>query len=266
MIFSLPAGVAALIAGTFTWSLTAVGAALVFFINKMNDKVTSVTSGLAAGIMLSASFWSLLLPAKQRAEQWGGSGLVPLTVGFLSGGLFIVLSGLFFEHVSRSGMGFHIKSDDSEHHNKGLRSALIMLAITMHNIPEGLAVGVAIGAAAASPDLSAAAVVLTLGIGLQNLPEGAAISLPLRREGTSKLRSFMYGQMSALVEPVFAVIGAMLSGVAIILPFALSFAAGAMVFVIAQELIPESVKTPKHGIWSLMIGFTLMTLLDVAFG
>ena len=264
MPFGLPILFAALLAGLFTWLLTAVGAAVVFFIVRINDRIMSIISGVAAGIMLSASFWSLLLPAKELCEAGGRTPVLPLCVGFLVGGLFIVLSGLFFERVSASGMGFHPKAGSGGRWGSP-RSVLIILAITMHNIPEGLAVGVAFGAAAGQPELLPAALALTLGIGLQNIPEGAAVALPLRREGVGRGRSFFFGQLSAAVEPLAALLGASLSVITAILPFALAFAAGAMVFVVAQELIPEAVQSSKWGVCALMLGFSLMTMLDVMF-
>jgi len=258
MILGMPLAMAAFLAGLFTWAMTASGAAVVFFINNVGRRTTAVLSGLAAGIMMSASFWSLLLPAKEMCEQEGRSPLPALGAGFLCGGFFIVLSGLFFERLDKSGMGFHPGSEMKT------RSALIVLAITMHNMPEGLAMGVALGAAASRPELLPAALVLVLGIGMQDIPEGSAVALPLRRDGHSRLKCFFIGQLSAVVEPAAAVAGALIA-VSGILPFALAFAAGAMVFVVAQELVPEAVSAPKIGVCALMAGFTLMTMLDVAF-
>ena len=258
MIFGMPLAMTALLAGLFTWALTAAGAAVVFFISNVSRRTTATLSGLAAGIMMSACFWSLLLPAKEMCEQEGRSPLPALGGGFLLGGLFIVLSGLFFERLDKSSMGFHPGGGMKS------RSALIVLAITMHNMPEGLAMGVALGAAVGRPELLPAALVLVLGIGIQDVPEGSAVSLPLRRDGHSRLKCFFAGQLSAAIEPVAAVAGALLA-VSGILPFALAFAAGAMVFVVAQELVPEAVGVPKIGVCALMAGFTLMTMLDVAF-
>lgn len=255
----------ALIATMFTWALTAIGAAMVFFFKEINKKVLNIMLGFAAGVMVAASFWSLLAPAIEMAEESGVPGYIPATVGFLVGGGFLWLVDKLMPHM-------HLGAKHSEGPKSNLRrSILLVLAITLHNIPEGLAVGVAFGAAASSSGVAslAGAAVLALGIGLQNLPEGAAVSVPLRREGLSRTKSFMYGQASGLVEPIAGVIGAVaVLRMQVILPYALSFAAGAMIYVVVEELIPEAQRgedTDSSSI-GVMMGFALMMLLDVALG
>ncbi len=247
---------AALAGGTVTWLITVLGALLVVFFNKVNKRAMALMCGVSAGIMMSASFWSLLLPAKERAEEMGSNALLPLTLGFMAGGLFIILATKFLEVMQNKNI---LKKKSS---NRGL---LIMIAVTLHNIPEGLAIGVAFGAAN-DPVSTAAALALTIGIGLQNFPEGAAVALPVRRDGASRVKSFLYGAFSAIVEPLAAVVGAMLVHVTSILPYALAFSAGAMIFVTVKELIPEAAEDKKFGALSIMLGFTAMTLLDVALG
>ncbi len=258
----------ALLATLFTWFVTAVGASLVFFFRTIDARVLDGMLGFAAGVMLAASYWSLLAPAIEIAAELGGvPPWVPAVVGFLLGGAFIRLIDLVLPHL-------HIGFPQEE--AEGLptqwrRSILLVLAITLHNLPEGLAVGVAFGAAAAGYPAAtvAGAVTLAIGIGLQNFPEGTAVAVPLRREGVSRLKSFWYGQLSAIIEPFAGVLGAGLVLVMLpILPYALAFAAGAMVFVVAEELIPKS-HLGKHAdiaTTGLMIGFALMMLLDVALG
>lgn len=258
----------ALLATLFTWFVTALGASLVFFFRSIDPRVLDGMLGFAAGVMLAASFWSLLAPAIEIAASLGGMPpWIPAVVGFLLGGAFIRVIDLVLPHL-------HIGFPQEE--AEGLptqwrRSILLVLAITLHNLPEGLAVGVAFGAAAAGYPAAtvAGAVTLAIGIGLQNFPEGAAVAVPLRREGVSRLRSFWYGQLSAVIEPFGGVLGAGLVLVMLpILPYALAFAAGAMVFVVAEELIPEA-HLGKHAdiaTTGLMIGFALMMLLDVALG
>ena len=245
---------AALAGGTVTWLITAAGSLLVLFFNRVNKRLMAVICGFSAGIMLSASFWSLLLPAKERAEQAGGSAWLPITVGFIAGGAFIILAAKILEKIKRSGAN---RRDSSG------RGLLILIAVTLHNIPEGLAIGVAFGAAC-EPESVAAAIALTAGIGLQNFPEGAAVSLPIRQDGASRLKSFMYGALSAIVEPVSAVIGAMLAHMAFMLPYVLAFSAGAMIFVTVKELIPEAAEDKRLGAVMIMLGFAAMTFLDVA--
>jgi len=257
----------AFLATCFTWFITAVGASAVFFFKTVNRKVLDGMLGFAAGVMIAASFWSLLAPAIDMAGEFNIPSWIPATVGFLLGGAFIRLIDMFLPHLH---IGF--PTDEAE----GLkttwrRSILLILAITLHNFPEGLAVGVAFGAAAAGvPSATmAGAIALALGIGIQNFPEGTAVSVPLRREGVSRLRSFWYGQLSAVVEPIAGVLGA--AAVILmrpILPYALAFAAGAMIFVVVEELIPESQLGKNTDIATLgaMLGFAVMMTLDVALG
>jgi ZIP family zinc transporter len=258
----------ALLATLFTWGVTALGAGVVFFTRALNDKLMDALLGFAAGVMIAASFWSLLAPGIEMAGQMGQIPWLTAIIGFLGGGLFMRVTDRFLPHL-------HLKMDISQ--SEGIktswqRSTLLVLAITLHNIPEGLAVGVAFGAAAA--DLSSAtlggAMALAIGIGLQNFPEGAAVSMPLRREGISKGKSFLLGQASGMVEPVAGVLGAafvlQMRG---ILPYALCFAAGAMIFVVVEELIPESQKNEKHidlVTLATLAGFSVMMALDVALG
>lgn len=255
----------ALFATLFTWGLTALGASMVFFFKSINKKVLNSMLGFAAGVMIAASFWSLLKPAIEMAEENGSVPWVPALVGFLSGGLFLLLVDKLLPHLH---MGLATEKAEGIK-TSWQRSVLLVLAITLHNIPEGLAVGIAFGALANNPDtgMLAGAIALALGIGLQNFPEGAAVSVPLRREGFSRLKSFTYGQMSGIVEPIAGVLGAYLVlMVTPLLPYALSFAAGAMIFVVVEELIPES-QTGNETDWSTigaMLGFAAMMFLDVS--
>jgi ZIP family zinc transporter len=263
---SLHPTVQALLAGLFTWAITALGAALVLFTSQVRPRTLDAMEGFAAGVMIAASYWSLLAPAIELSAGGPMPNWFPPAVGFLLGGLFLWSLDRLLPHLHRG-----LPTEQAE----GIKTAwtrnfLLILAITLHNIPEGLAVGVAFGAAAQTlPSASlSAAVALTVGIGLQNFPEGLAISLPLRREGMSRWRSLYYGQASALVEPPAAVLGAALVAVAQpVLPYALSFAAGAMVFVVVEELIPESQRSPNHDLATLaaLLGFVVMMLLDLAF-
>lgn len=257
----------ALISGIFTWGLTALGAAMVFFFKEIKPKVLNLMLGFASGIMIAASFWSLLLPALEISSKdkypW-----LPIIAGFGVGGLFLFAADKLLPHV-------HHVEDEAKNvrGNKNLRrSILLVTAITLHNIPEGLSFGVAFGTAGSSSEATvASAIILAIGIGLQNFPEGAAVSIPLRKEGASRFKSFMYGQASGLVEPVAAVIGAWLSAsMGALLPYALSFAAGAMIFVVVEELIPES-QADAHlyghtASMGTMLGFMLMTFMDIALG
>ena len=264
---SLNPVIQALIATLFTWFVTAVGASIVFFFKTINRKVLDGMLGFAAGVMIAASFWSLLAPAIEMAEESNVPSWVPATVGFLAGAIFLWSIDKILPHLH---LGFPMK-DAEGLKTSWQRSILLVLAITLHNIPEGLAIGVAFGALAADlPSATlAGAVALAIGIGIQNFPEGAAVSVPLRREGFSRLKSFWYGQMSGAVEPIAGVIGA----VAVImmkpiLPYALSFAAGAMIFVVVEELIPESQleKNTDLATMGAMAGFAVMMTLDVALG
>jgi ZIP family zinc transporter len=263
----LPPVVQALLATLFTWGVTALGAAAVFTTRQVSRKLLDVMLGFSGGVMIAASFWSLLAPAIEMAEGGALPAWFPAVIGFLMGGVFLRGIDMILPHLH---LGF--RRDEAE----GLptpwrRSVLLVLAITLHNIPEGLAVGVAFGAAAlGAPSATVAgAVVLAIGIGLQNFPEGIAVAVPLRREGMSRLKSFWYGQLSAAVEPVAGVIGA--AAVVFIqplLPYALSFAAGAMIFVVVEEVIPESQRGGNTDLATigLMVGFAVMMLLDVALG
>ncbi|MDI3527524.1 MAG: zinc transporter, family [Tenuifilum sp.] len=257
----------ALAATLFTWFVTALGAAMVFFFKSINKKILNSMLGFAAGVMIAASFWSLLNPAIQMAEQNGTTPWVPAVVGFLLGGAFLLIVDKVLPHLH---MGLSIDKAEGVK-TTWQRSVLLVLAITLHNIPEGLAVGVAFGALANNPDLGmlSGAIALAVGIGLQNFPEGAAVSIPLRREGFSRTRAFMYGQFSGVVEPIAGVLGAYLVlTITPLLPYALSFAAGAMIFVVVEELIPESQVGNETDLSTIgaMIGFATMMLLDVALG
>ncbi|MEJ2167244.1 MAG: ZIP family metal transporter [Desulfobacterales bacterium] len=257
----------ALIATLFTWFLTAMGAGLVFFFKKINRKILDGMLGFAAGVMIAASFWSLLAPAIEMAEDSGLPAWIPAAVGFLMGGVFLWVADKFIPHLH---LGFPMDEAEGIHTN-WRRSVLLVLAITLHNIPEGLAVGVAFGALAYdfSPATLAGAVALALGIGIQNFPEGAAVSVPLRREGISRLKSFWYGQLSGVVEPAAGVLGAAaVIWIKPILPYALAFAAGAMIYVVVEELIPESQleKNTDLATMGAMGGFAVMMTLDVALG
>ena len=257
----------ALIATLFTWFLTALGAGLVFFFKRIQRKILDGMLGFAAGVMIAASYWSLLAPAIEMAEESNVPGWLPATFGFLLGGSFLWLVDKVLPHLH---LGLPI--EEAEGINTSWhRSILLVLAITLHNIPEGLAVGVAFGALAynlPSANLGGA-IVLALGIGIQNFPEGTAVSVPLRREGLSRLKSFWFGQLSGVVEPLAGVFGA--AAVMLmkpILPYALSFAAGAMIYVVVEELIPESQLAKNTDIATVgtMIGFAVMMSLDVALG
>ncbi|MFG6117115.1 ZIP family metal transporter [Halobacillus sp. MO56] len=268
IFLDLPPMAQALIATLFTWGMTALGAALVFTTKTMNQKLLDGMLGFAGGVMIAASFWSLLAPALDMAEKDDIAAWIPAAVGFMLGGLFLWGIDKLIPHLHP---GSSITEAEGIHPNKKRRSTLLVLAITLHNIPEGLAVGVAFGAAAAGfPEASlAGAVALGLGIGIQNFPEGVAVSLPLRRDGISRRKSFFYGQFSGMVEPISAVIGVLaVTLVEPLLPYALSFAAGAMIFVVAEEVIPGSQEEGNKDLASmtLMIGFTVMMILDVALG
>ena len=254
---------AALYASLFTWGLTAMGASLVFVFNGMNRALLDGMLGFTGGVMVAASFWSLLAPA---IEMSGGS-VIPAAVGFGLGALFIFGLDKVLPHL-------HINFGDDEKEGPDTpwhRTTLLVLAIALHNIPEGLAVGVLFGGVAAGiPEASiTGAVVLAIGIGIQNFPEGIAVSMPLRRQGMSRWKSFMYGQASAAVEPVAAVIGAVaVTFFTPILPYALAFAAGAMIFVVVEEVIPETQQDKNTDIATLGFigGFIIMMILDVALG
>lgn len=257
----------ALLATLFTWGVTALGASMVFFFKSINKKMLNSMLGFAAGVMIAASFWSLLKPATEMAAATGGNPWKPAVIGFLSGGAFLFLIDKILPHLHQG-----LSADKAEGiKTSWQRSILLVLAITLHNIPEGLAVGVAFGALAGNPDLGilTGAAVLAFGIGLQNFPEGAAVSIPLRREGFSRFKSFWYGQLSGIVEPIAGVIGAFaVMMIKPMLPYALSFAAGAMIFVVVEELIPESQIGNETDLSTIgaMLGFAIMMLLEIALG
>ncbi len=269
-IVGLPPVLQALLATLFTWGMTAAGAALVFGTKNVPRGLLDSMLGFAAGVMIAASFWSLLAPAIELSEGGALPVWVPPVVGFLAGGIFLRLLDRLLPHL-HPGM----KMSEAEGiHTSWRRSVLLVAAITLHNIPEGLAVGVAFGAVGLGisegvPEATlGAAVALAIGIGLQNFPEGTAVAMPLRREGMSRGKSFFYGQLSAVVEPVAAVVGAAAVILATpILPYALAFAAGAMIFVVAEELVPEAKRgSPDIAAMALMVGFVVMMTLDVALG
>ncbi|UBM57547.1 ZIP family metal transporter [Marinilongibacter aquaticus] len=251
----------------FTYFVTALGAAMVFFFKEINQKLLNLMLGFAAGVMLAASFWSLLSPAIEMSEEAGTPGWIPALSGFLVGAVFLYLFDQFLPHLH---LGEKVENAEGVK-TSWQRSILLIMAITLHNIPEGLAVGVAFGALAQNPDIGvlSGAIALAIGIGIQDFPEGAAVSIPLRREGFSRLKAFNYGQLSGLVEPIAGVVGAYLVlSITSILPYALSFAAGAMVYVVVEELIPESQRGDKTDLSTVgtMFGFALMMFLDVALG
>ena len=262
---SLDPVLGAFIATLFTWGLTAFGASFVFLFKSMNRVVLDGMLGFTGGVMVAASFWSLLAPGIEMSEGEGFVKVIPAAVGFALGALFIFGLDKILPHI-------HINFKESE----GIktpwhRTTLLVLAITLHNIPEGLAIGVLFGGVAAGlPEASiAGAVVLAIGIGIQNFPEGIAVSMPLRRQGMSRWKSFFYGQSSAIVEPIAAVIGALaVTFFTPILPYALSFAAGAMIFVVVEEVIPETQLDNNTDIATLGFigGFIIMMVLDVALG
>ena len=260
--------VQSLLACLFTWGVTALGAGLVFFFRTINQRVLDSMLGFAAGVMIAASFWSLLSPAIDLSGEVSTlPDWAPPAIGFLLGGLFLFGVDQVLPHL-HPGM----RVDQAEGIKTAWqRSVLLVLAITLHNIPEGLAVGVAFGAVSHSlPGATiGTAIALAIGIGLQNFPEGTAVSVPLRREGMSRWKAFTYGQMSAVVEPVAAILGAWaVLSVQAILPYALSFAAGAMIYVVIEELIPEAHQHGNADTVSIatLLGFTLMMVLDVALG
>lgn len=255
----------ALIATLFTWLVTALGAALVFFFKKVNKTALDAMLGFAAGVMIAASFWSLLEPAIEMAENLKMMSWLTVFIGFFGGGLLLFFSDKLFEHFEKR------KTKVNEKNNSFKRCLLLISSITLHNIPEGLAVGVAFGSIAYGLDGAtlSAACLLALGIGLQNFPEGSAVSIPLRREGMSRGKAFWYGQLSGIVEPIAGVLGALLVLKArFLLPYLLAFAAGAMIYVVVQELIPESQSNKRKDLMALftIIGFSVMMILDIALG
>lgn len=260
--------VQAILATLFTWGVTALGAALVFFFKRINQKVLDAMMGFAAGVMIAASFWSLLSPAIAMSEEVSAlPGWAPALIGFMLGGIFLLMVDKILPHLHPG-----LRRDQAEGiPTQWRRSVLLVLAITLHNFPEGLAVGVAFGAAAqgVTGATLGGAIALAIGIGLQNFPEGTAVSVPLRREGISRWKAFNYGQASAIVEPFGAALGAFaVLSVQPILPYALSFAAGAMIYVVVEELIPEAQQAGNTDLVTMatLTGFSVMMTLDVALG
>lgn len=258
--------VIAVIGIAFIFFMTTSGSAMVFFFkNSMNDKAKRIFLGFAAGVMIAAAVWGLLNPAIAQAEANGAISWIPAAIGFLLGGAFLFLLDIILPHL-------HVDSDRPEGLKSSFdRTTMLVFAVTLHNIPEGLAVGLAFGLAleTQNPALVASALGLAIGIGIQNFPEGAAISLPLKQERMSSKKAFFLGSLSGAVEPVAAVIGVVLAGaLTTIMPWMLAFAAGAMMYVVVEELIPEA-QLGSHsnaGTISVMLGFVVMMILDIALG
>lgn len=250
------------IAGVFTFSITTLGSAVVFFFRKVNKNIMDSMLAISAGIMLSASYFSLLNPAIDLAGEYHMKAWLVVTLGFIIGGLSLFFADIILKHFSFI--------SNSENKYSFHRCIMLFLSITLHNIPEGLVLGVSFGASAYQKTASLiSAIILTIGIAIQNFPEGAAISLPMRRENISRWRSFLFGSFSAIVEPIFAIVGAVLIlKVRRLLPFILSFTAGAMIFVTVMELIPESQNNEKKGLMTLfnMLGFSIMMILELLLG
>lgn len=251
----------ALIASLFTWGITSLGAAVVFLFKKVNKNTMDAMLGLSAGVMLAATFWSLLSPALEMAENLKLISWLIVSLGVLSGGLLLFCGNKIFDRIT--------KKKTNSHSIK--RSLMLIFSITLHNIPEGMAIGVAFGSVFYNLEGAtlAAAVMLAIGIGIQNFPEGSAVSLPLRREGMSPKKAFFFGMLSGIVEPISAVVGAVLViKVQVLLPILLSFAGGAMIYVVVQELIPESQTNKKKDLMALftIFGFLLMMIFDVSLG
>ena len=259
-IFNLNPIIQSLLATIFTWSITALGASLVFMFKKINKNVLDSMLGISAGVMIAASFWSLLSPSIAMAESLNMNVMLVVSIGFLSGGLLLFIGDKIMSRLQ---------------HRKGLstnkRVLMLITSITLHNIPEGLAVGVAFGSTLYGLDGATilSAWTLAIGIGIQNFPEGTAVSVPLRREGMSRRKAFFYGQLSGIVEPISGVIGAILVlKIRLMLPFLLAFAAGAMIYVVVEELIPESQTNESKDLMSMftLVGFVIMMVLDVLLG
>ena len=253
----------ALIASLFTWSITTLGASIVFFFKEVREGIMDALLGFSAGVMISASFWSLLSPAIEMATNLKMTSWIVAFTGFMSGGLLLFIGDKAFSHFS------------SKNNNNGTgkvkRCLMLIFSITLHNIPEGLVIGVAFGSLAYGVEGAtlASAITLAIGIGLQNFPEGSAVSLPLRREGMKRAKAFFLGQATGIVEPISAVLGAFLVlKIQVLLPFLLAFAAGAMIYVVVEELIPESQSNSRKDLMALftLIGFSVMMILDVALG
>ena len=259
-IFTLNPIIQALIATIFTWGVTALGAALVFMFKKVHKNLLDGMLGIAAGVMVAASFWSLLSPSITMAENLHMNTMLVVSIGFLAGGLLLFIGDKVMKSIEKRG-----------NHSTNKRVLMLITSITLHNIPEGLAVGAAFGSTLYGLDGATlmSAWTLALGIGIQNFPEGTAVSVPLRREGVSRKMSFFIGQLSGIVEPIAGVIGALLVlKIRVILPFLLAFAAGAMIYVVTEELIPESQTNESKDVMAMccLVGFTIMMVLDVLLG
>lgn len=255
----------ALIAALFTWGITALGAAVVFMFKNVNKNIMDGMLGLAAGVMLAATFWSLLSPAIEMANSLNLTSWLVVSLGIILGGLLLFVGDKVFDYFSKK------RKKDNQEVTKLKRCIMLITSITLHNIPEGMAIGVAFGSLGYGLEGAtlSAAVMLAVGIGIQNFPEGSAISLPLRREGMSRTKAFLVGNLSGIVEPISALIGALLvMKIRILLPILLSFAGGAMIYVVVQELIPESQSNEKKDLMALftIFGFIIMMVLDVALG
>lgn len=259
--------IGAFIACLFTWSITMLGAAIVFLFKKVNKNIMDAMLGFAAGVMISASFFSLLNPAIKMADSLHMISWSICTIGFMCGGILLYIGDKIFNILDKK----VIKKDITNNKQSLKRCLMLIFSITLHNIPEGLAVGVAFGSIIYGLDGAtfSSACLIALGIGLQNFPEGTAVSVPLRREGLSRKKSFIYGSLSGIVEPISGVIGALLVlKVQNLMPFLLSFAAGAMIYVVIEELIPESQTNKKKDLMALftLIGFSIMMILDISLG
>ena len=253
----------ALVAALFTWSITTLGASIVFFFKEVRKGIMDALLGFSAGVMISASFWSLLSPSIEMASNLKMTPWLVAFIGFMSGGLLLFIGDKVFSHFS------------SKNNNNGAgkvkRCLMLIFSITLHNIPEGLVIGVAFGSLAYGIEGAtlASAITLAIGIGLQNFPEGSAVSLPLRREGMKRSKAFFLGQATGIVEPISAVLGAFLVlKMQVLLPFLLAFASGAMIYVVVEELIPESQSNSRKDLMAIftLIGFSVMMILDVALG
>ncbi len=264
---SIPHVWQAFIATLFTWSITALGASLVFLLKKVNKTFMDGMLGFAAGVMIAASFWSLIIPGIDLANNLGINSLAIATLGFMTGGLFLFIGDNIYKFYIKN----HPKNKKESQNDKLKRCLMLILSITLHNIPEGLAIGVAFGSLQYGLEGSslAGAIALALGIGLQNFPEGSAVSFPLRREGYSRKKAFFLGQASGIVEPIAGVLGALLViKIRFILPFFLCLAAGCMIYVVIAELVPESQTNKQKDLMALftLIGFVVMMILDIALG
>ena len=256
----------AFLATLFTWGVTMLGASIVFFFREVKKGIMDALLGFSAGVMIAASFWSLLSPAIDMANSMKMISWLVVFLGFFSGGLLLFLGDKLYDFMQKK-----MRKRESTTSQRLKRCLMLVFSITLHNIPEGLVVGVAFGSLAYSLEGStlASALTLALGIGLQNFPEGSAVSLPLRREGLSRKKAFFFGQLSGVVEPIAAIIGTILVlKIQVLLPFLLAFAAGAMIYVVVEELIPESQSNKKKDLMALftLIGFSIMMILDVALG